>query len=1423
MFSDLIQSHLSFRIPLLSVYQIVPNDESAILLPKALIDHRTAKINAPKQVILSLPKAAQHLIMACSEETNTFLSHGYSLEDLKSIPLCLAAIILQNPSLLTSLLDAGYDMTLLESSDLPIETRRKMLKDSKSLREIRMKDMQQKLSFCRFIGHFSSDPALEYQLSKKVALSLTAQGPLQALTAEGEEALLNPRQKALLQDLTLAPISSGMERAGHDIGTNAHALRSLALGLHVLDEEAKGPSHLQNIVEDCSDTNIQQLTQKYGESSLDALLKLNKEEGIISHILRMDKALAQGLIEYAKHEDFAFPSKVCKTPSWLSVIKEENIDILMQKAQNPSYFRAIVALRKQEITVEQLNTLPPKVLHAFFESVNRFNSGSLIKCYWKKLTEDLESLEILCSRLNKNQFMTLIYNISGTGIKLSKIASFEKTASIALVEASRFLSSADEDLIHLLKDHVVLRWLEGGKAELFKGVIFLLRIPTVTLDDIKKFDLQQPGKIQLLLHMANDIATAVKEYNFNWKDFFYSSTLPNKDCVFTSRIEVTLPPLNLLDKVCMKADLQPKDVFYLHHKGITLENLLRLQPELSHGALSSLPSIVEMYKKDPHFSFNDFTTCPLRHVLTSVLSVDGLVSEYEKTKLIETTFQNLLHLYSAKITHLSPLDRGQIVFFGTLENAGLIASQIEKKTLNWDMFIHDPHLKSILENILETGSITRYNRKKCASLFAGLIRLASSGLYPSSIYQLSRQHPLIRIQDPILSAEALTSFTVDRSDWIAFFSDSGAKELFDKVGYEGAEDILSLFKDVISLDQLAKLLSLDVIKKIIESAEELKTLEKADRQKCIELAEEDGFSRLQEKNRGVSFASLVKLRLIGFSLNDLWSTPYLHELAKISDVFYQCKDQAFSMPSQKASSTHRPAAADTDTESRTQSIIPFEMPELNKDEQATIHASINMLMQLKSILSSSPKCMMKLLANSENPIYVLKLLTQHPNIIEKILSLPEINQKEFLAEEYAELFAINQSVFSLFTSEKIRDELPEIFKKNIRTIFKNLDEAIHFYKRPGDAYENKNTSISAYISNWSNVLEINSGDLLQELLQITKTDYIENLESSSILVKISKRHTQLLSNLFAIIPIVHSSKYQQELITTLREFNNSLYSREFINLIDEKGVTQDIEQIRELRLFPLLSSHREIPSMMIESGAAGYHLFNISNVLKEIDEIFCMQTKNNIRFFDKDDYRSCDILDTWAGYTNNNKEQFYNAFIKAITSPTKGGGTEDFLALLDKEYTPLLTPHLNYAATYLYFLESFLKSNIERKNDIITNLPFTIKNIAIPLNITAFQDLLSIPTKILTSPREISYLLERHNNLFPVLTYLCQQSPPLSSRLVNLVSNGEIAFLEEIRQNLSGFKSAIESGKITIEQIYQTAKKSDRGTIKELIDIIAKE
>lgn len=1573
LFSDLILSHLSFRIPLLSVYQIAPNDETKVLLPKALIDHRTSKINASKQDILSLPKAAQHLIMACSEETNTFLSHGFSLEDLKRIPLCLAAIILQNPSLLTSLFDAGYDMTLLESSDLPIETRRKMLKDAKSLREIRLEGMRQKLSFCRFIGHFSSNPALEYQLSKKVALSLTAQGPLQALTAEGEEPLLNPRQNKLLQDLTVVPLSSGTERADHDIGTNAHALRSLALGLHVLDEEAKGPSHLQNIVEDCSNTNIKKLIQKYGESSLDALLKLNQEEGLISNILSMDKVLAEGLIEYAKCKDFAFPSKGCKTPSWRSVIKEEKIDIVMQRAQKPSYFRAIVSLRENEITLEELNTLPPKVLHAILE----FNSGILIKLCWKNLTEDLDSTESLCSRLNTKQFSLLIYNIAIKGIKLSKIASLEKIASVALVEASDLLDSVNKDVIILFKHHVVLRWIEGGKAELFRGLIYLLQNDTATLDDIKTFDVQKPGKIHLLLHMATDVAKAVEEYNFNWKDFFYSPTLENKDCKFLSNIEVTLPPLNVLDNRDRKAYLKTKDVFYLHHKGITLKNLLDLQPKLCNGALLSLPSIVEMYKKDPDFSFNDFIRSDRRDLLTSVLSFHEHASAYEKTKLIETTFQNMLHLYSAKITDLSLEKLGQLVFFGSLENAGLIASQIEKKTLDWDKFIRDPHLKSILEGILNTDSITSYNSQSCRSLFAGLIRLASSGLYPSSIYQLSTLHPLIRIKDPILSAEALTFHEADQNDWNALFCDSGAKDLFDRVGYEGAKDLLSLFKDGISLDRLAALRSSDVIKKIIESAEELKTLKETDRHKCIELAEEDGFSRLQDKYREVSFAALVKLRIIGFSLNDLWSTPYLHELAKISDAFYQCKDQAFSMPSQKASRTDRPSPTDTDTESRTQSIIPFEIPELNKDEQATIHKSINILLQIESMLPASPKSVMELLADSDNPIYILKLLTQHPKIIEKTLSLPKIDRKEFLAEEYAELFASDPSFISLLTPKNIRElfnsllfdclakagatleecspitidqraptfpqytnhwasyfelskedltedilqiinvngisrgkyphefkeairkisqlknlfsqtqkhvlekisytklspyqidiilrfpealfdpsftellassfteqvehlelvtkntkltqalqsnyKLNEIFKEKIRKIFQNLDKAIHFYKRPDDAYEEKEPCISAYISHWSNLLEINRDLLLKELLEITQTDDVKNLESSSILVKISKRHTQLLSNLFQILPIIQSSKQQEVLIQTLSRYDSSLYSREFIKLIDEKGLTNNLHQLRELRLFSILSSHQEIPSLMIESNTECYFLFTLLDIIQKIDEFFCKQTNKNSKFREQGGPSCSDILDIWAGYTDNNKEQFYNAFIKAITSPHNGGGTEEFLALLDEEYTPLIEPLLNNAATYLYFLESFLKSNVDGKNQIIKNLKYITENIAIPYDITKFQDLLSIPIKILKDPINLHDFLTNKSNLFPILLDLCQQDPSLSSEFIKLVNNLQTNFLDEIRQNQSRFKRALESGKITIAQIYETAKASDYGSVKELMDTLEDE
>jgi hypothetical protein len=56
-----------------------------------------------------------------------------------------------------------------------------------------------------------------------------------------------------------------------------------------------------------------------------------------------------------------------------------------------------------------------------------------------------------------------------------------------------------------------------------------------------------------------------------------------------------------------------------------------------------------------------------------------------------------------------------------------------------------------------------------------------------------------------------------------------------------------------------------------------------------------------------------------------------------------------------------------------------------------------------------------------------------------------------------------------------------------------------------------------------------------------------------------------------------------------------------------------------------------------------------------------------------------------------------------------------------------------------------------------------------------------------------------------------------------LVNKLQTNFLDEIRQNQSRFKSALESGKITIAQIYETAKASDDGSVKELMDTLEDE
>jgi hypothetical protein len=80
----------------------------------------------------------------------------------------------------------------------------------------------------------------------------------------------------------------------------------------------------------------------------------------------------------------------------------------------------------------------------------------------------------------------------------------------------------------LLQDHTVLSWIADGKYKYFRSVLELCNLETITIDELKRFALMHPNRIYTVLDFSQSITAAVKEFGFDWKEFFLQPILDDK-------------------------------------------------------------------------------------------------------------------------------------------------------------------------------------------------------------------------------------------------------------------------------------------------------------------------------------------------------------------------------------------------------------------------------------------------------------------------------------------------------------------------------------------------------------------------------------------------------------------------------------------------------------------------------------------------------------------------------------------------------------------------------------------------------------------------------------------------------------------------------------------------------------------------------
>ncbi|MBS3904583.1 MAG: hypothetical protein KGZ39_04595, partial [Simkania sp.] len=1106
LYNDVLHSHLRFNAPILRIHQLRRKERGEDPLSEMLMQRRLQKIKLPLETIERFDPTIKYLLSNDPEKANKLIQSGLSIEHLAKLPISILLEALERPDSAIALHQSGISFESLQTLQPNVAIG--VLKCSEQIRKSEIEKLKWLLNVCRFTAYVQGRPALAWHSARQALQALTHSSTLPALEYMSSQAgalipfahAPSPRDfliKEVLLNFSptpsadLPPFSNAGVLCHYQPLQFASVIRCFSAWLSVLSSD-KQTQHVQNLEEDIHNPNVEAAVETLGPDSLEPILKLQAQGISAIEINTMPDVLSAALIELASSPNFESLADQ-HTIHWKTVLREEELLPLVQKIGDAKGFASIVQLRQKGIPLSALNLFSKKVLKALCMDAQAVCNLPVSKVNWKLLAEETEALEILLSRMGGARFANII-ELYQAGITPEMLCTYDRRVCKGIIEAAKeviHLQSTNKDWSRYAHDHVVAEWMGEGKEALFKNVLAFIDAG-IKLEDLKQFALRYPERISMVLSLASPISEAFSAFGFDWKGFFSQKT-------FTQQVDFMHEAffLNSPDRKHHSCVLV-RNAFALHHYGITVDSLYELDSILCMGAIYST-SDLETLLKTKQLDWKAFIQAPyLRTFLTRFChNAAGKEDPYS----LRAAFKHLAQLHNTGITAEILFGCSREVSVGILGNVNLLKDLMKQGDFEWNRLIRYTELTPILQKMTENipPHSPAYESTLAVS-FSGILKLFVAGITPDTIAQLTQEGTGIRLKDVILCAHFIDLKKQAATNWKAFFSNKDVQLMLDKVGAEHVPKILSLYQENIDLKRLREY-SPQNLMSILFSSDALCELEKLGESRWMDVAREPGLSRLMEKTGNTSFGSIVRLRLSGFSLDDLWMTPepILLLLIKRSDAIYRLATKPLRSTSAIYHSQKSLAPKEdkmmalmwTMTTSETSSTPTISAEKTSNNPQHTFHNA------MASKLIGSPEDVLRCILESPDPAYALDLFLSYKNIFESLIKLSPDSANKWLESECLELFRDRPILLELFEKGPCSSKADlsrnvwwqetvisrsRDFRKGISSILKEIDREIT--NEPAsldDERIEEQKTLPLYLERWEQRLNQPGAHIVREL------------------------------------------------------------------------------------------------------------------------------------------------------------------------------------------------------------------------------------------------------------------------------------------------------------------------------------------------------